>query len=195
MRKSLLRLIPLALLLLLGCSQAAREKVKHFFFEIPDKSASAEDGTGTTRVSYEPPTLSLPQTRFASAHPPFIQRKCARCHDADKRMNPRDDLLVACRTCHTRYFGPDVGHAPVVDGQCIACHEMHRSPLRSLLKQPVFDTCINCHDEPEDLSEEAHGGDAAAVENCVTCHNPHFGTGFLLKSDISDTSNNEDKSP
>ena len=68
----------------------------------------------------------------------------------------------------------------MTDGQCIECHDMHRSAQLHLLKAPVLDTCVECHDEPEALSEEVHG--APGVERCTGCHDPHFGTGMLLRS-------------
>ena len=40
---------------------------------------------------------------------------------------------------------------------------------------------MKCHDEPEDLTEEAHG--VPGVENCTSCHDPHFGSAPFLKPD------------
>jgi predicted CXXCH cytochrome family protein len=59
------------------------------------------------------------------------------------------------------------------------CHRPHRSEHSALLILPLFDTCIECHDEPEDLSETAHSGTDA--EDCMKCHDPHFGEGMLLR--------------
>lgn len=167
---------------MLGCSVAARQKLKHFFFEVPPEQ-SATQGAANRGPTTAPalPTLQLPPPRYLAVHRPFAQQQCAECHDSAGRTEKRVrlDFLTACQDCHGRYFGDEVGHSPVADGQCIVCHEMHRSLQPRLLKQPVFDTCVDCHDEPEDLSEEAHGGDN--VENCIRCHDPHFGTGSLLK--------------
>lgn len=166
---------------MMGCSHIARDRVMHFFFEIPAEGEDAPDaGTAprqasTTRLSKP----ALPAPRFASLHPPFVRRECQSCHDAAKRMDVRGDLLDSCRACHSRYFSDAVGHAPVSEGQCTECHEMHRSLEPHLIKMPVFDLCVECHDEPEDLSEAAHG--AAGVERCTDCHDPHFGTGMLLR--------------
>lgn len=94
-------------------------------------------------------------------------------------MSPADDFMDSCAECHQRYFGDDVRHAPVSSGECLYCHDMHRSPSPALLKMSLFDTCIDCHDEPEDLSPDAHSTDG--VENCLACHDAHFGNEMLLK--------------
>lgn len=175
-------------LMTLGCSQAARDRLKHWIFDIPaDAGAAADAGTpaaGEVLPEWSAPrvlpAVPRPGLRFASLHPPFVRRECRQCHDATQRMEPRVDLLDSCRTCHQRYFSNEVGHAPVEQGQCIECHDMHRSERRFLLKMPTFDLCIECHDEPEDLSEPAHT--VPEVESCTACHDPHFGTGTLLKT-------------
>jgi predicted CXXCH cytochrome family protein len=99
-------------------------------------------------------------------------------------MQVREDMLDSCRECHPRYFSDAVRHDPVSSGDCDTCHQPHRSELLHLLRQPVYNTCVDCHDEPEDLSEEAHGGDileSGAVKNCTVCHDPHFGAEKLLR--------------
>ena len=174
--------LALCLAVMLGCSGAARQKLKHFFFEVPPEQKASQDGANPAPTTAPAlPKLQLPPPRYLAVHRPYAQQQCTKCHDPAGREEKRvrTDFLAACKSCHPRYFSDEVGHPPVADGQCIACHEMHRSVQPRLLKQPVFDTCVDCHDEPEDLSEEAHGGDN--VENCIRCHDPHFGTGSLLK--------------
>ncbi len=171
--------IPLFPALALGCSQAARESLERFFFEVPEAAETPALSRASSPSKAEPPRLALPKPRFVSFHPPFVQRQCHSCHDAKQRMQVRTDLLHQCRLCHTRYFGDQIGHAPVAQGECAVCHEPHRSGQPDLLRMLVFDTCVDCHDEPEDLSPDAHGGEN--VESCTACHDPHFGVGKLLK--------------
>lgn len=178
---NLLKFLFVVGLIIAGCSQASRDRLKHFFFEIPEESAASAPESAPSAPPAEQPALARAESRFRSSHPPYIKRECAGCHDTEHRMKVRTDFLQSCQGCHGRYFGTEVGHFPVADKQCIMCHDPHRSKFPGLLKQPVFDTCIDCHDEPEDLSEEAHSADGA--ENCTSCHDPHFGVGQLLKTD------------
>ena len=180
MRK-LIRVIALCLIALVGCSQATHERLSKFFFEVPEETSSSSEGeTASAASAEEPPMLVLPESKYKSVHPPYAQRSCDTCHDTAARMRVRENFLDVCSECHERYFSSDVGHPPVAAGECIECHDPHRSEHAALLKQAMFETCIDCHDEPEDLSEEAHGGDDA--ENCTKCHDPHFGKGQLLRT-------------
>lgn len=170
-----------ALIVAMGCSQTARDRFTHWFFEIPEgapaQEASAQSSSAS--ASYEPPTLSVPEGKYKSVHGPVVKRDCTSCHDPNQRMHVREDMMDSCRVCHERYFGADVAHSPVEEQECAGCHEPHRSEHPYLLKQPVLETCTECHDGPEDLSEEAHSGENA--ENCTACHDAHFGEEMLLK--------------
>lgn len=95
-------------------------------------------------------------------------------------MAVRAELMDECADCHDRYFGKEVGHAPVAQRQCFQCHDAHRSRQEHLLTNTVLNLCVDCHDPPDELSAPSHKGDG--VENCTRCHDPHFGSGKLLRA-------------
>ena len=169
-----------------GCAQATRDRLMQWFFEIPADSKETPRPSPGQVAEVEAPAPhaeSALAPRFASVHPPFVQRRCDECHNAGERMQVREDALDSCRKCHEKYFSGQVGHVPVAQGQCVECHEMHRSREEALLRKPVFETCVECHEEPASLSPHAHGD--ADVRRCTKCHDAHFGVEKLLKAGVS----------
>ena len=150
----------LCVVAIVGCSDIARHRLKHWFFDIPgDQPVASQSGESPEPTPPPAPAeLVRAESRYRSLHPPYVNRECRSCHDATQRMQPRVDFLDRCRDCHDRYFGEGVGHFPVSDGQCIMCHDMHRSTHAGLLKMPTLEMCVECHDEPEEMSR--HPGNA-----------------------------------
>lgn len=177
-----------ASLLVWGCTSTSRDRLHRFLFDVPDQAQAGAPTTAMPVGTHAAPTPVLAAPRFASIHPPYKNRECRRCHDAAQRMLPREDVKTFCRACHATYLVDEdaeedpavpIEHYPVADGQCFECHDPHHSDQPNLLKMPLFELCLQCHDEPEDLSEEAHA--AAGVERCTDCHDPHFGELPMLR--------------
>jgi predicted CXXCH cytochrome family protein len=163
----------------LGCAASSRERLEHFFFDVPSDVDRAAGSTGTEASVPQRQAVRVAGRTFQSVHPPFAERACDVCHDPRRQMRPREDLADECESCHDRYFTEAAAHFPVAEGDCAVCHDMHRSRYAALLRNPVNAICTDCHGEIEDLSVEAHG--AHAKSSCTLCHDPHFGSGMFLK--------------
>lgn len=69
--------------------------------------------------------------------------------------------------------GHDVLHLPYLEGNCLACHEDHRSTAKGLLKPDGNRVCLACHTGLETVPggrDLVHPPKAGA---CIDCHNPH----------------------
>ena len=168
--------------LALSCANPTPKQYRtlSFFFDgVPNPYALAvDDDTGG-------PTSGLvarPRVSEASAHPKKGGWECKRCHGQyDNKM--RGTPAELCAQCHTREkFPKGKLHGPLNVGECIACHDPHRSVNSHLLRLPVPQLCMGCHEKTityQEIDEhiEDKGGE------CTRCHDPHASTrdAFLRK--------------
>ncbi|MBL7186164.1 MAG: hypothetical protein ISS70_07540 [Phycisphaerae bacterium] len=112
-------------------------------------------------------------------------KDCVGCHgDQPQQSSPdKSDLVAAvpklCYTCHEEYTSLDAWeHGPVATGDCLVCHEPHKTKNESLLTKPMPELCYHCH-EAQTLelvanhSEESH-------TSCTDCHESHSSPGRML---------------
>ncbi len=103
----------------------------------------------------------------ASLHVPFLSGSCSVCHDVENSYALFMEGTDLCLMCHgDTLSGAAVTHIPAMS-DCMICHTPHQSQNARLLKQPVEELCLECHDRTR--VEEVHG----AVMECTSCHTPH----------------------
>lgn len=167
-------LVMLAGLLCAGCSESERHRVLSYFFDgVPplpgeDVEQTESDDPQDPRRRRVEPTWFL--------HEP--QSNCERCHGSQKQKNfSRQVNLVTplptlCYECHDMpHGGMGWVHGPVASGQCVICHEPHRSLHRFLLKRPEPQICLQCHEEASLHEIPGHG--QASYQACLDCHAGH----------------------
>lgn len=110
--------------------------------------------------------------------------KCTNCHSRRTRSLRSLPVFVApvpqlCYRCHDDFSskGPFV-HGPVAVGQCLFCHEHHKSKIAGLLKKEEPKLCYQCHDTIEEAQIPGHP--AKPMLPCTNCHDPHVGTTRML---------------
>ncbi len=98
------------------------------------------------------------------------------------QFGPRPDPIASlCFECHEDPLSAAVQHPPVVEGDCLFCHNPHQSQQPALLNLPQRELCLQCHDEDAFSGVSVHG----PVNNnqCSACHNPHSaGQAKLLRA-------------
>ena len=104
-----------------ACAPESRDRLRHFFFEIPDESREVGDTTAPGSVPARKTAFAGKWPQYAvSRHAPFIERRCQICHDPDDSNVPRLDYLTGCKECHPTYFEyRRYGHGPAVNGSCV----------------------------------------------------------------------------
>ncbi len=106
---------------------------------------------------------------------------CLACHDKNTGDNPK---LVApvpqlCYTCHKELAAMDGWkHGPAATGECLLCHEQHRSASKPLLKRPVPELCYHCHEQR--MLGLVAGHTEPSHANCTDCHEAHASPGRML---------------
>lgn len=124
------------------------------------------------------------------AHQPVTDGECRSCHVAVAVEHPGKGVksfelaeqgAALCFQCHDALGKGRVVHAPVAEGDCLACHQVHGGANPYLLAsgQDQSDLCFTCHDDAPFRQMYQHG--PAAVGACGQCHDPHesIGKGLL----------------
>jgi predicted CXXCH cytochrome family protein len=159
---------------LAGCSDTERHRTLSFFFDgvppLPGQivEETVIDDTGNPQRKRVEPTWFV--------HEP--QANCERCHGDQKQANfSRQVNLISpipelCYECHDMP-DPQKGwmHGPVAVGQCVICHEPHRSQNRYLLKKPEPQICFQCHEEAQIRAVPGHH--LETYNACLDCHVGH----------------------
>jgi predicted CXXCH cytochrome family protein len=108
-------------------------------------------------------------------------KNCTLCHGELRRAGSgRKVQLVAevpqlCYTCHKEYSALETWvHGPVATGNCLLCHEPHKTQNEFLLRKPVPGLCYQCHEEQAIRLIKKHAEESYA--RCIDCHEGHAGT-------------------
>ena len=174
----------------LSCDEVERHQVLTFFFDgvpPPDGEATAEDSRikADSRSRRRQQVGERPETVW------FVHeanKNCADCHEkrAKRRWSLSQSIVTTpvpelCYRCHTDYPAtqPYV-HGPVAVGECLHCHEAHKSRITGLLKEKEPELCYQCHETIEAAQISGHPDEP--IPQCTKCHDPHAGlTRMLLK--------------
>lgn len=172
------------LLLLSSCDEVERHKVLTFFFDgVPPLQGQASEAR-----SPGPKGSKAPDAAPAGGwhvHPPL--KDCTNCHGDQPRTGfSRKVQLVAevpklCYKCHGEFSTLDAWvHGPVATGDCLLCHEPHKTRDKFLLRKPVPELCYQCHDVQAIRATKNHNEESYA--SCTDCHDGHAGaTRSLLR--------------
>jgi len=118
-----------------------------------------------------------------STHPPYAEKRCNDCHEAEKTsvsglVKPKNEL---CFMCHPDILEHAWAHGPAAVGDCLACHLPHEANYPFLLVREPGTLCGKCHTE-ERLAAAMHERVKAKGMICIDCHDPHSGSSkYFLK--------------
>jgi predicted CXXCH cytochrome family protein len=176
--------LAMVFLLLASCDEIERHKVLTFFF---DGVPPLQTETSRAQLSTLKDGKAADNTQAVGwhIHPPV--KNCTVCHGEERRTAISGKVqLVAevpqlCYKCHREFSTLESWvHGPVATGDCLLCHEPHKTKAEFLLKKPVPDLCFQCHDVQAVRSTKNHA--EASYSSCTDCHDGHAGaTKSLLR--------------
>jgi predicted CXXCH cytochrome family protein len=170
-----------------SCDEAKHHKIMTFFFDgVPPLRQEVLEKTADAN------SQELAQMRPKPAwyvHEP--RKDCTVCHGKRKQrgFSSRTYLTAPvpnlCYNCHTDYTLSDsFVHGPVAVGQCLFCHNPHKSKFEHLLKESEPNLCYLCHDINTIELIPAHL--PKQLSSCTDCHNAHASSlRFLLTAAAS----------
>jgi predicted CXXCH cytochrome family protein len=174
-----------------SCDEVEHYKTLSFFFDgVPPPTQEGLQEEHVNANFQESAQTSPKQLWYV--HEP--QKDCTLCHGR-RRQQRGFSLQVRltapvpklCYGCHADYTvsAPFV-HGPVAVGQCLFCHNPHKSKIEHLLKEPEPKLCYLCHDINTIELIPAHFKNQQFA--CTGCHNAHASpVKALLKGASSQT--------
>jgi len=169
-------LLVLTEVFVVSCDERARHETLTFFFDGVPPMGLERPIDGVVDADSQQ-TAQTSQTPTWYVHEP--RKDCTLCHGKRERTwwpVPQAHLIEQppklCYGCHDNFaaLAPFV-HGPVAVGQCLLCHEHHKSRIEHLLKEPLPKLCYQCHDAatiqsiPEHLTKLQYA--------CTDCHYAH----------------------
>lgn len=124
-----------------------------------------------------------------------VDEDCLSCHQQHQQNHPADQgadftltgtLPDLCYQCHDAPEDGQIVHAPIREGECTACHQVHGGSRAFLLitAQEKKELCLSCHDGNNFTPRIPHG--PVGVGNCTLCHQPHASSHEGLLRDSQD---------
>jgi len=111
-------------------------------------------------------------------HSPLEKEElCQDCHNLKgepvsyKKMIPSATCTSA--QCHSQIGKGKFVHGPVGSGTCIACHNPHGTPFKSIVTRPGGEGCYICHDAQADEFKGKVIHSPVSEGGCSDCHDPH----------------------
>ncbi len=161
-------------LLLASCSEGRKHEVLTFFFDgVPPLPTQVSARTPVDPNARPAGAASVEKWRV---HEPV--KDCTQCHGHQpRRVSSSKAQLVApvpqlCYQCHSRFSALEGWvHGPVAAGDCLLCHQPHRTRTEALLRSPVPELCYQCHETRAIHLIEKH--DQPSYTHCTDCHDGH----------------------
>ena len=168
-----------------SCDEVQRHEALTFFFDGVPPLQQEMFQEGLVDSNSLPPDHAGQKPAWY-AHEPT--KDCSNCHSKHKKrsLSPKTYLIASipnlCYNCHGDFTSSaKFVHGPVAVGQCIFCHNPHRSKIEHLLIAPEPGLCYLCHDIKTIELIAAHLPKQSSA--CTDCHNPHTSsTKALLKN-------------
>lgn len=126
-----------------------------------------------------PDVRKFPEVNWC-IHDPL--QDCVRCHGNKQQESFSREVQLAatvpalCYQCHESLAPAALNgwvHGPVAAGQCLVCHEPHKTTTPHLLRDLIPAMCYSCHQELAD--EMGLKNVKASHSQCMSCHFAHTG--------------------